>query len=70
MVIEVTHDFYLFYQTLFAVLFAVCSLFWEGFDRILAFVFYFLHQVNGGEVALPDFLDGLEGFMESFLVQV
>lgn len=68
--IESAHDFDFFNQTLFSILFAVGTLFWKCFHRILLFILDFLHEINRGEVSFPNFLDGFKGLMEAFLVEV
>ena len=59
-----------FDQALLSIFLAVGCLLGEGFNRVSHLVFDLFHQVDCGEVALPDLLDRLECLMKAFLVEI
>ena len=69
-VIENSHDFYLFDQTFFSFIFAICCLFWESFDGIVSSIFNFLSQIYWSKVSFTNFLLWYELFMETSLVEL
>jgi hypothetical protein len=66
--IDGSHDFDFIDERLLALFFAVSALFGKGLNCVLLAIFVLDHQVNRSEVALADFLNGLEKFVETSLV--
>jgi hypothetical protein len=66
--IERSHDFDFIDERLLAFVLAESAFFGKGLDCVLLAVLVLDHQVNRSEVALADFLDGLEKFVETTLV--
>ena len=69
LVVQVPHDFDFLDQALLPLVLAVGGLLGECLDSIGDFIFKFFGQIDGGEVALADFLDGLELLVEASLVE-
>lgn len=67
---KMPHNLDLFNETLLAIFLTVGTLFGEGLDCVLEFAVDSLHQIHGGEVALTDLLDRLEGFVKSPLIEI
>ena len=67
--LELSHDFNFFDQTLFSIFFAIGDFFREGLDCVLLFILFFSDEVNSREVPLPDFANGLELVVETSLIQ-
>lgn len=68
--IEISHDFYLFYKTLLSLVLTIGSLLGEGLHCVVLSVFDFFSEVNRSEVTLTDFLLGLELLMKTPLVDL
>ena len=66
--IDGSHNFDFIDERLLALFFAVSAIFGKGLNCVLLAIFVLDHQVNRSEVALADFLDGLEKFVETALV--
>jgi len=69
LVVQVPHDFDFLDQALLPLVLAVGGLLGECLDGIGDFIFKFFGQIDGGKVALADFLDGLELLVEASLVE-
>ena len=69
LVVQVPHDFDFLDQALLSLVLAVGGFLGECLDSIRDFIFKFFGQVDGREVALADFLDGLELLVEASLVE-
>jgi hypothetical protein len=67
-VVERTHNLNLLYEALLSLVLTVGRLFRECLDGKVFASLKFLREVNGGEVALSNFLLWLELFVETSLV--
>lgn len=63
--VEFPHDFDFVDKRFLPELFAIGSLLREGFDRIFQSVFMLDDEVDRGEVALSDLLDGFKKLVKS-----
>lgn len=70
LVVQVAHDFYLLYKTLFSLVLAVRRLLRKSFHRKVFTAFQFLCEVDRGKVTLSNFFLGFELFMEASLVEL
>jgi hypothetical protein len=67
---QASHNLNFLDEAFLSILLAVRALLGKGFDCILQSIFNLLHQINGCEVTLPYFLNGLKGLMKATLVEV
>ena len=70
LVTKFPHDFYLFDEGFLPIFLTVCCFFWEGFDCVFLSILMLVDQIDWCEIPFPDFLDRLEQFVKSSLVEL
>jgi hypothetical protein len=67
--VELAHDFYFVDERLLALFLTVGALLRKGLHCVLFAVLMLDHQIDSGEIALSDLLDGFEELVKAPLVQ-